>query len=130
MTHVYRGVNKKESLMEATFDELAKFWNYHDSPFVIYEEDLVSLTNKAWGISKGQARKNPAIKFPKNFKEFDFCVIQYSKSTHPHVPKICLLDKTLYGLMDLWYDPKPTDLTFYQFMYFVNGFGIFSEKDT
>ncbi len=125
----YKGINRKQSYMEATKEQLAKFWRYSDSPFVIYEEDLISLTNKAWDISKGEARRNPALKLPKEFKKFDFCVIQYGKKTYPHVPKICLLNEELFDLTNGEYNPESVNFVFFDFMDFINAQGVYAEKD-
>ena len=126
----YKGINRKQSYTEYDLKRLKGLYRYDDSPFVIYNEDLVTLTNTAWpSISKGDARKNPAIKFPKGFKDFDFCVIQYGKKTYPHVPKICLLNPDLFFLTELPYKPDGLGIFFLDYMDFINAMGIYSEKD-
>lgn len=130
MNKFYKGINRKQSYTEMHYKQLKNLWRYDEKPFVIYNEDHVTLTNEAWGISKGDARKNPAIKFPKGFKDFDFCVIQYGKKTHPHVPKICLINSELFDLVKGEYKPDGIGVFFFDHMDFVNGMGRYSEKDT
>lgn len=125
----YIGINKNESHIEATLDDLKQWYQWDEKPFIAYTGDLVSMTNEAWGISKGQARKNPAIKLPKNFDRYDFFVIQYGKQVHPHTPKICLYNPALFGLLKGEYKPASTGWKFFMWMDFINNMGIFREKD-
>lgn len=125
---LYKGINKYGAILEVTKERLAECWKWDDAPFVIHNEDAIKLTTAAWPtISKSEARRTPALKLPKDYTDYDFCVIQYGKQVHPHTPKLCLLNPDLFSLLDGVYLPSAVDVWFFDLRNFVNGLGEWRE---